>query len=80
VRRQIEVVVDGLRHVHHAERPAACSASFIAENAVSSPPMVMSCDTLRRRSDCTAFSSSAGLFEGSARAMPICEPPRNECG
>ena len=26
-------------------RPADCSCTFIAENAVSSPPIVMSCDT-----------------------------------
>ncbi len=48
----------------------------MAENAVSSPPIVMSCETFSRSSDCTAFSSNAGLFDGFALAMPMCEPPR----
>ena len=34
-------------------RPAACSSSFIAENAVSSPPIVMSCVTFSRSSEMT---------------------------
>ena len=57
-------------------RPAACRSRFIAENAVSSPPMVMSCETFSRSSDMTVFSSRLGSFVGFARAMPRCEPPR----
>ena len=33
-----------------------CCSSFIAENAVSSPPIVMSCVTFSRSSEMTAFS------------------------
>ena len=40
--------------------PAAWRSSRIAEKAVSSPPMVMSCVTLRRRSELTVCSRSAG--------------------
>ena len=36
--------------------PAALRSSFMAEKAVSSPPIVMSCDTPSRSSECTAFS------------------------
>ena len=43
-------------------RPAACCSSFIAENAVSSPPIVMSCDTSSRSSERTVFSSSCGIL------------------
>ena len=42
--RQVQVVVDGLGHVRHAERgPATCVGQPHAEKAVSSPPMVISC-------------------------------------
>ena len=57
-------------------RPPAFSSSFIAENAVSSPPMVISIDTFRRSSEMTAASSSFGSLVGLARAMPMNEPPR----
>ncbi len=35
-------------------RPPAFSSSFIAENAVSSPPIVISIETFRRSSEMTA--------------------------
>ena len=57
-------------------RPAARSSSFIAENAVSSPPMVISCETPRRSSESMVRSSSFGSLVGLARAMPRYEPPR----
>ena len=57
-------------------RPCDFCSSFIAENAVSSPPIVMSCDTLSRSSEMTVFSSSAGSFVGLAREIPMCDPPR----
>ena len=41
-------------------RPPAFSSSFIAENAVSSPPMVMSIETFSRSSEMTAVSRSFG--------------------
>ena len=51
VGRQVEIVVDRLRHVHDADPAGRLrSSSFIAEKAVSSPPMVMSCATSRRSS------------------------------
>ena len=56
--------------------PAAWRSSRIAENAVSSPPMVMSWVTFSRSSELTVCSSSAGSVVGLARAMPRCEPPR----
>ena len=59
-----------------ADAPAAFSSSFIAENAVSSPPIVMSIDTSRRSSESTVFSRCAGSFVGLARDVPMCEPPR----
>ena len=40
-------------------RPADCSSSFIAEKAVSSPPMVISCATSRRSSEIDACSRAA---------------------
>ena len=57
-------------------RPAAFSSSFMAEKAVSSPPMVMRSVTPRRSSEITVFSSSCGSLVGFAREMPMCEPPR----
>ena len=57
-------------------RPAAFSASFIAEKAVSSPPIVISCETLSRSSEITVFSRCSGSLVGLAREMPMCEPPR----
>ena len=57
-------------------RPPAFSSSFIAEKAVSSPPMVMSWETFRRSSEMTVFSRCSGSGVGLAREMPMCEPPR----
>ena len=57
-------------------RPAAFSSSLIAENAVSSPPIVMSIDTSRRRSESTVFSRCAGSLVGLARDVPMWDPPR----
>ena len=62
--RQVEVVVDRLRHVDDADAAVRrARSSFIAENAVSSPPMVISCVDVRgaaaSRSSC---SSSAGIL------------------
>jgi hypothetical protein len=76
VRRQVEVVVDRLRHVHDVDAAGGRSSSFIAENAVSSPPIVMSCETFRRSSEMTVFSRCCGFLVGFAREMPMCEPPR----
>jgi hypothetical protein len=47
-----------------------------AENAVSSPPIVISRSTPSESSDCTVFSSLASSLVGFARAMPRIEPPR----
>ena len=57
-------------------RPADFSSNRIAENAVSSPPMVISCDTFMRSSEVTVFSRSCGSVVGLAREMPMNEPPR----
>ena len=57
-------------------RPCAFSSSFMAEKAVSSPPMVMSCETFSRRSEMTVFSRCSGFFVGLAREIPMCDPPR----
>ena len=57
-------------------RPAPTRSSCMAEYAVSSPPMVMSCDTLSRSSEVTTFSSSFGSVVGLARDVPMTEPPR----
>jgi hypothetical protein len=76
VRRQVEVVVDGLGDVDDADAAPAFSASFIAEKAVSSPPMVMSWETLSRSSEMTVFSRCWGSLVGLAREMPMYEPPR----
>ena len=57
-------------------RPCDFCSSFIAENAVSSPPIVMSWLTFSRSSEMTAFSRCCGSSVGLARAMPMCEPPR----
>ena len=38
--------------------------------------MVISCETSRRCSEFTVFSSNAGSVVGLARAMPMHEPPR----
>ena len=74
---EVEVVVDRLRDVHDADAAGGPSARrFIAEYTVSSPPIVMSCVTLSRSSEITAFSRVCGLVVGFAREMPICEPPR----
>ena len=43
-------------------RPCAFSSSFIAEKAVSSPPIVMSCETLSRSSEMTVFSRCSGFL------------------
>ena len=52
-------------------RPADRSSSFIAEKAVSSPPIVISCVTLSRRRERIVFSSSCGSTVGLAREMPM---------
>ena len=57
-------------------RPPAFSSTFIAENAVSSPPIVSSIDTFSRSSEMTTFSRYAGALVGFAREMPMCDPPR----
>src|SRR5437773_10420380 len=57
-------------------RPAAFSSTLIAENAVSSPPIVTRSDTLRRSSEMTVFSSACGEVVGFAREMPMWQPPR----
>jgi len=57
-------------------RPADFSASRMAEKAVSSPPMVMSCETLSRSSEITVFSRSWGSVVGLAREIPMNDPPR----
>jgi hypothetical protein len=41
-----------------------------ADIAVSAPPMVMSCDTLRRSSEITMFSRCWGFSVGFAREIP----------
>ena len=43
---------------------------------MSSPPIVMSCETLRRSSEMTVFSRCSGFFVGLAREIPMCDPPR----
>jgi hypothetical protein len=53
VKREVELVVDGFRYVRHTDATGACPASFIAENGVSSPPIVSSCDTFSRTNYCT---------------------------
>ena len=57
-------------------RPRPCSSSFIAENAVSSPPMVISMSTFSRSSETMDCSRCSGLTVGFAREMPMCDPPR----
>ena len=57
-------------------RPRFCS-SFIAENAVSSPPIVMSLSTpSRSKRDHRVLEAASGSLVGLAREMPMCEPPR----
>ena len=79
VRRQVEVVVDGLRHVTTRMRPPACSSSFIAENAVSSPPMVMSMRTLSRSSEITAVRAAPGPGSDWRARCRCGSRPGNEC-
>jgi hypothetical protein len=50
-------------------RPAACFSMLIAENAVSSPPILINCDTPSSSSDDTTCSSSSGLFVGFAQRV-----------
>ena len=57
-------------------RPSAFSERRIAEYAVSSPPMVISCETFIRSREMTAFSSNWGSLVGLALEMPMYEPPR----
>ena len=52
-------------------RPPAFCSSFMAENAVSSPPIVMSIDTFIRSSEMTVFSRCCGFLVGLAREMPM---------
>ena len=52
-------------------RPPPCSSTRIAENAVSSPPMVISCATFRRSSEITVFSRCSASVVGLAREMPM---------
>jgi len=52
-------------------RPAASCSRFMAEKAVSSPPMVIRSVTPRRISDCTHCSSSSGALVGLAREVPM---------
>ena len=52
-------------------RPPAFSSSFIAEKAVSSPPIVMSIETFSRSSEITAVSRCFGSCVGLAREMPM---------
>ena len=52
-------------------RPSAFSTSFMAEYAVSSPPIVIRRETFRRRSEITVFSRCWGSRVGFAREMPM---------
>ncbi len=61
-------------------RPAARSATFIAENAVSSPPMVISWVTPSFTSESITVSSSLTSLVGLSRAVPRIEPPGSGCG
>jgi hypothetical protein len=47
----------------------------MAENAVSSPPIVISLSTPRRRSVTAVRSRSSGFVVGLAREVPMYEPP-----
>ena len=78
VRRQVEVVVDGLRHVDDADAARRLlRRGVIAENAVSSPPMVISCvDAEAQQRRGPRSRGSSGSLVGLAREMPRIEPPR----
>ena len=55
--------------------PAARSETFIAENAVSSPPMVMSWVTPSRCKESTTATMSSSFLVGFAREVPRIDPP-----
>ena len=74
--RQIEIVVDGLRHVHHLRRPPALCSNFNAENAVSSPPIVISLLTPSVCKLARQASRVLGFFcVGIGTRRPGQEPP-----
>ena len=56
-------------------RPAARSATFIAEKAVSSPPMVINWVTPSLISESMTASSSFTSLVGLSRAVPRIDPP-----
>ena len=71
VRRKIEVVVDRLQDVCDMDTARGALFSFIAEKAVSSPPIVMSCDTFSRRSDITVLSKLRARRRVGARNADV---------
>jgi len=57
--------------MHDTNSAAAFSSTFIAEKAVSSPPMVSSRMTFKRRREITTFSRYFGSEVGFERDIPM---------